>query len=192
MGRDILILWQYPKYIKFGKAPGRHSFDEPSAVSRNIGLAQRPGWGAKKEYRNIRNNKENDMSQQVDNKVTMQRFGEKLAAVRQGMTAQEKVMLDTMVANTAFEVSAHGISVSAIPVGEKIPIMGAAAAGAQDADVVAHAAVQGAAIQGAAAQGAAVGRNIVYRLTFNKAVGYELSELGDDEDDVQAHAAAAG
>ena len=120
------------------------------------------------------------MSKIAEQKIALNQFSEKLAALRQTMSKEEQSMLDAVVANSAFEVSAHGIAVNmAIPVNQAIPANQAInfAAVAKDADdvedVQAHAAIATAAIP---TDAAIPTENVV--IQFNVATGYEVIPFG--------------
>jgi hypothetical protein len=101
------------------------------------------------------------MKQVTNIDPALSKFVEKLAALRQTMNANEQVLLDEMVANTAFDVEAH------------IRVI----APKSDLDVSAHRSI---------IMPAASDRAITFR--FNPAVGYEVASgaSGLDED-VSAH-----
>ena len=111
------------------------------------------------------------MSQIAEQKVRLSQFSEKLAAVRQTMTEQEQSMLDAVVANSAFEVSAHGIAVnSAVPFNQAAANQAINfAAVAQNADDVED-------VQAHAAQ-AAIPTELAV-IQFNVATGYEVIPFG--------------
>lgn len=50
------------------------------------------------------------MSEKAESAVVMAQFAEKLSALRQTMNKAEQAMLDSIVANAAFDVDAHGMA----------------------------------------------------------------------------------
>ena len=51
------------------------------------------------------------MSEKDDARVALNRMMEKLTAFRQTLTSEERLLLDDIVANSTFDVSAHGLAV---------------------------------------------------------------------------------
>ncbi len=112
------------------------------------------------------------MSQIAEQKKALNQFSEQLAALRQTMNKKEQSLLDAVVANSAFEVSAHGIAVNSAVINSAVinqaVDFAAVAKEADDIeDVQAHAAI---------ATAAYPTETVV--IQFNVATGYEVIPFG--------------
>ena len=117
------------------------------------------------------------MSQIAEQKIALNQFSEKLAALRQTMSKKEQSLLDAVVANSAFEVSAHGIAVNSAVINSAV-INWAVINQAVDFAAVAKEADDIEDVQAHAAIATAAYPTETVVIQFNVATGYEVIPFG--------------
>ena len=125
------------------------------------------------------------MPQIAENIAVLEKFGEKLGAVRHSMTVQEQAVLDKIIENTEFDVESHGLIIRPKSVNASLVNFGVAVenAPADDIeDVQAHGVTVGIVVE----QTMAVEKNVRMNFVLKNNAAYELTEE-DDGLDVAAH-----